>query len=414
MTVSRRPRIPSFRRHKASGQGFVEFDGKRHYLGRYELPETRQAYDTAVAEWLSRGRRAPVAARQIVMVELLDRYWTYADAYYRLPDGTASGEQPGIKAALAIVRRLYGRLPAAEFSPTCLKACREAMIQAGWSRVYCNRSVGRIRRCIKWGVENELVPAMMLTALQAVAPLKAGRCEAHETDGIGPVSDDVVDAVLPFLPPVVRAMVEFGRLTGARPAEICKMRVRDVDRTGPVWQYRPAAHKTAHHGKTRTIYIGPKARAVLTPLLTENFNLDAYVFSPAAAMQERHPDRALPAKGAEWRPGDHYDSRSFLHAVWHACRQCWPLPERLRRGSHEKIAAWEKRLGPEQVKEATQWERQHRFSPNQLRHSFATKVRKEHGLLAAQLLLGHAKADVTQIYAEADECRGVEVASKIG
>jgi site-specific recombinase XerD len=35
-----------------------------------------------------------------------------------------------------------------------------------------------------------------------------------------------------------------------------------------------------------------------------------------------------------------------------------------------------------------------------LRHTFATRVRKEHGLEAAQVLLGHSKADTTQIYAE--------------
>ena len=41
-------------------------------------------------------------------------------------------------------------------------------------------------------------------------------------------------------------------------------------------------------------------------------------------------------------------------------------------------------------------------------------VRKVHGLEIAQILLGHAKADVTQIYAERDMNRAVEVARKIG
>ncbi len=58
-----------------------------------------------------------------------------------------------------------------------------------------------------------------------------------------------------------------------------------------------------------------------------------------------------------------------------------------------------------------QW---HRLSPNQLRHSFATKVRREHGLEAAQVLLGHAMADVTQVYAERDTEKAAAVALKIG
>ncbi len=39
---------------------------------------------------------------------------------------------------------------------------------------------------------------------------------------------------------------------------------------------------------------------------------------------------------------------------------------------------------------------------NQLRHSKATEVRRQFGLEAAQVSLGHAKADVTQVYAERD------------
>ena len=42
------------------------------------------------------------------------------------------------------------------------------------------------------------------------------------------------------------------------------------------------------------------------------------------------------------------------------------------------------------------------WAPNRLRHTRATEVRKQFGLEAAQVILGHAKADVTQVYAERD------------
>ena len=41
-------------------------------------------------------------------------------------------------------------------------------------------------------------------------------------------------------------------------------------------------------------------------------------------------------------------------------------------------------------------------------------LRKEFGVEAAQLMLGHAKADVTQLYAEVNRAKAVEVAAKIG
>ena len=55
-----------------------------------------------------------------------------------------------------------------------------------------------------------------------------------------------------------------------------------------------------------------------------------------------------------------------------------------------------------------------KWSPNRLRHSAATEIRKQFGLEAAQVTLGHATADVSQIYAERDLTLAVEVMRKIG
>ena len=54
------------------------------------------------------------------------------------------------------------------------------------------------------------------------------------------------------------------------------------------------------------------------------------------------------------------------------------------------------------------------WHPNQLRHLFATRIRKAHGLEAAQVLLGHARADVTEIYAEKNLELAVRIASAVG
>jgi site-specific recombinase XerC len=54
------------------------------------------------------------------------------------------------------------------------------------------------------------------------------------------------------------------------------------------------------------------------------------------------------------------------------------------------------------------------WAPNRVRHSFATDVRAAHGLEAAQVLLGHSRADVTQIYAERDQTLAEQVAAAVG
>jgi hypothetical protein len=64
--------------------------------------------------------------------------------------------------------------------------------------------------------------------------------------------------------------------------------------------------------------------------------------------------------------------------------------------------------------EVRAWRKAHQWHAYQLRHAYATRVRKHHGLEAAQVLLGHSRADVTQVYAERDEALAATVAAKIG
>ena len=54
------------------------------------------------------------------------------------------------------------------------------------------------------------------------------------------------------------------------------------------------------------------------------------------------------------------------------------------------------------------------WSPNRLRHTAATEVRRQFWLEAAQVRLGHSKADITQVYAEKDQELAKTVAAKIG
>ena len=44
MARTRKERIPTFRHHKATGQGYVVLDGLHLYLGRYDKLCTRQKY----------------------------------------------------------------------------------------------------------------------------------------------------------------------------------------------------------------------------------------------------------------------------------------------------------------------------------------------------------------------------------
>ena len=50
------------------------------------------------------------------------------------------------------------------------------------------------------------------------------------------------------------------------------------------------------------------------------------------------------------------------------------------------------------------------WTPHQLRHTAATKIREELGLEAACAVLGHSDIDTTQLYAELNRAKAIEAA----
>jgi len=265
------------------------------------------------------------------------------------------------------------------------------MIEKGLARGVINQRIARIRRVFKWAVGEELVPPAVLEGLRTVEGLKRGRTVAREPEPIKPVADDLVDRTLLHLNRQVAAMARLQRLTGMRPGEVTIMRSADIDMSGPIWLYRPENHKTEHRGNERLIALGPRAQAIIKEFL--KVDLGAYLFSPQDAREERHAimraarkSRVQPSQlhrrkvRPKRSPASHYSPRSYHDAIQRTCEK------------HD-LPAWH---------------------PHQLRHSHATDVRRRFGLEAAQVSLGHASADITQVYAERDLSLAMKVAQAVG
>lgn len=435
MPRSRKP-TPSYLPHNQSGRGravWTDPAGVRHQQllpGPFDSPESRTAFARLQLELETAPYRPrPADPDGITVNELLAAYKDFAEGHYSAPDGTPTGEAGHMKVVSRHVRALYGDTPAAEFGPLALKAVRQRFVNAGWCRRTVNQQTERVRRIFKWGASEELVPAAVFHALATVAGLQRGRTTAREPEPVVPVGGPTVDATLPFLNRHVRGLVEFQRLTGCRPGEACRVRRADIDAGGAVWLYRPPHHKTAWRGKVRVIAIGPKAQALLREFFTPD--LGDYLFSPRRAVEEIRARRAANRKTPRYpshekrnaakrkakprrAPDERYNQRSYFVALTRACDRAFPPPVDLAQREGESRARWWGRLTPGQRSDVAAWRKAHRWHPNQLRHSYATMVRREHGLEAAQVLLGHIKADVTQIYAERNEALAVGVAAKIG
>jgi integrase len=391
--MSRTARVPSYRRHKGRNLAMVVIGGKARYLGRWNSPESKVEYARLIREW-SVSVDAPTVQKSsdLTVSEMLVAYMRHAKRHYRDPDGKATTELAGMVDAIKPLRKLYGVTLATDFGPLALRAVREDMVQSGLARKTVNARVGRLRRVFRWAASVELIPATIIHALGTVPALQCGRTEAPEAPPIGPVPLAVVEKTIPFLSRTVAAMVRFQLAAACRAGEVTSMRRDEIVQTPDGWVYIPTRHKGSWRGKGRTIPLGPKALAVLQPFLVGDPT--GYVFTPRQAREDRRiggaakrktkvqPSQVARAKAAKHdQPvGERYGPCSYRTAVNRAC---------LRAG----VKPW---------------------SPLQLRHTAATLIRSQFGLEAAQSVLGHAKADVTQIYAERDLSKARVVADAIG
>ena len=419
---------PSYRLHKSSGQALVQLNGHRIYLGKYNSAKSREKYHRLLAEWslakerfrAAGGDRAVDTAATakpadfLQVIDLIHAFLQHVKQRYR-KNGKPTSEVRSFKTALRPVRRLYESQPVNSFGPLALAACRDALVAHRYRRrgdpadmpashAYCRRRInghlGRVRAMFKWGVSQEMVRAETWQALLSVEGVRPG--QAPERSAVRPVSLEHVQAVEPFVTPQIWAILQFQLATGCRPGEAVLLRSADIDRSGPVWEFRPHSHKIEHHDLERVVYVGPQGQAILADWLASHVD-DEYLFQPREARswsyrhRRRQGPRKTPAYPCEVRrvaaekckrrqrsfdraPSDCYSVLSYDTAIRRACKKAG-------------VPHW---------------------TPNQLRHTAGTKIRKKFGVEVARIILGHTTAFTTEIYAEADREKAIAAISSIG
>jgi integrase len=141
------------------------------------------------------------------------------------------------------------------------------------------------------------------------------------------------------------------------------------------------------------IFIGPQAQGILLRYLARDATDHCFRPSDSEAKRraQQHRERRTPMScgnipGTNRKPrrkrapGDRYTVDSYRRSIHRACDKA-DVP---------------------------------RWSPNRLRHAAATEVRRRFWLEAAQVMLGHSQANVTQVYAERDFALAARVAREVG
>ena len=372
-------KLPSYLLHKPTGQARVRISGRDHYLGEYGSDKSRIRYGQLIAKLAGGQSIDPIAPKKSGSTttsveadpgpsvgEICLTFLRHAETHY-VKNGQQTSEVHIVRSIIRVLRGLYGMIPAKDFGPLALKAVRAAMIAGDpnaknskgepeprkpWSRNSINAAMSRIRRIFKRAVEDELIEPSVLEKLKAVAPLLAGRTEAHDNAPRHAVDPEHIEAVRSRVSPLVRDLIDLQRLTGARSGELVGLTTGMIDRTGPVWLARLTGHKTEHHGQSRTLAFGPQAQLILTRYLSADPNARLFAIIRTA----------------------------YCRAITRACEKA----------------------GIE------------RWVPHQLRHTAADAIRQQFGLEHTQAVLGHAKANMSEHYAKAGIAKAAEVAAAVG
>ncbi|MFM7110798.1 MAG: tyrosine-type recombinase/integrase, partial [Planctomycetota bacterium] len=283
---------PSLCHHKASNRFYIWSAHKRIYLkGRGDDPrnpplEVLAQYREAL---MGQGMWDAQSDSDLVrVVELAKMFLDFARSEYRLSSQVAT-----FKSILTPLVREFGMLPVNQFGPRKLIEYQAALVHDGRTRQGINKALTLVRQVFRWAVSMEIIESGRLTALQAVRPLRKGRTDAPESPRRDAVPDDVIEATIPHLGPMIADMVKLQRLTGMRPGEVVGLNMRELDRSGDVWVYRPEHHKCSWRESVRMIDIGPRAQEILAKHLRAD---GKPLFSPRDAMDERRVARRMARK----------------------------------------------------------------------------------------------------------------------
>lgn len=392
-------RIPKYCRHQ-NGQAYLQYSKKRYYLGKHGSPESRRRY----RQFLSRlegtessggGVASMAFDRERSIIELADYYLSKTEPRHS-GDGAPSKEFGSITEAIKRLCDVHADTSISDFGPLKLIEVQDYLKSQGLARNYINAQIGRIKRFFRWCAARELMPAVLYHGISAVESLRKGH-GGRETEDVRPADPAVVKATLPWLSPVVAAMVRIQWLCGMRPGEVVLMRAKDINCKGDVWLYELERHKNRHRGQRRVVAIPRDAQELLGPFLAAAASRESYLFSPKLSRQwhvqqlrknrktKVQPSQANRSKAYPSRcPGEIYTPYSYRRTIYYARKKA------AKAGFF--IPHWH---------------------PHQLRHGIATFISQEFGQQAAQRWLGHANLKTTDIYVERQVEEVIKIAKQL-
>lgn len=431
----RRPREPQLRLHKASGRTFATFSNPTNVdpdTGSIESwkvwfgPKSRDAERRFLAyraRWDLADYRRPdedAPAGGFTVRDLVNRY----RAHVLERRGADWFERNGCRfeASFVPLLAIEGTATVASIGAKKVGDVRRAMLAEGkLCREELNARIGIIKAAFRWAAEEELAPASVWHSVSAIKGLETGAYGVREGKGRRePVTDDVIEATLPHMSAKHADRLRLLRLVGARPSELYGLTPSMIERDGDVWTADIVEHKTKKHGLDRMLAFGPKAQAILRPLLLRcgtgglmfrepdvdaREAVQALTKEIGRAVKRANVERAVDGlQRLARREGDAAARRLLRdrYRVLHFAK--WTADDGITRTRLGTVAELVQRVGSKRIADLVRdvgGEPVPNWTAYQLRHTRLSEVRREFGLEGSAAIGGHSlgkEARITEGY----------------
>lgn len=344
-------RIPKMR--KKNGQYHVRLNGRDHYLG-HDKKAAETTYKSLLAAHLQADKLSIPQKEALRFSDILSMY------VYHVRNAVSNKYLEDLSRNCSAFGAAISDKLARDIKPTDLATFRDVLAREQLATATISRKLTQVKQVMRYAVETGLID---ITVYQALTIVENAKVAVH--DGVKPskkrmaVDVETALSVINSMRPLVRDLLLVQLYSGARPGEINRMRVDDLETSGDVWIYHLKTHKTVKKTNEEQLrYLGTRCQDVIKSRLESVVN--GLIFANSN--------------------GNPLSTHKVSMELRRACKAAGVEP----------------------------------FCPYQLRHTAGTIGRKIAGLDGAQALLGHQSRNTTEIYAERTDERALKIAREFG
>lgn len=242
-----------------------------------------------------------------------------------------------------------------------------------WSRTYINRLMKSCKKILAWGIFHGYLSPMYHESIQRFPGLTANSKGLPEREKRDAARDCDVIGTLPYLSPVIAAMVKLQRAACLRPSEICDLKVGDVIFTDSGATVDKTQNKISRTGVHRQIAFGASEASILRQFC-EGRSPDDFVFSQRQHIAwhvQRSRKNGKKSVSKKYLQGfeDKITVETYDKNIKKACERAMK--------DNPNIRAW---------------------TPYQLRHASYSAISAVYGYDVASKVAGHLSPNLARVY----------------